>query len=102
MDAGFGSYRVGLIALRQSLIREPIGFALLPSKFTLSQLQRVYEVILGVTLDKRNFRKKVSRMKYLVSLEEKQIGVAHKPARLYSFDRDIYESTRKELLDFAI
>lgn len=91
-----------LKALRQSLIREPIGFALLPSKFTLSQLQRVYEVILGVTLDKRNFRKKVSRMKYLVSLEEKQIGVAHKPARLYSFDRDIYESTRKELLDFAI
>ncbi len=91
-----------LVALRKNLLREPIGFELLPEKFTLSQLQRLYEVILGVALDKRNFRKKVARMKYLVPLEEKQMGVAHKPARLYVFDRDLYEKNRKELLDFAI
>lgn len=91
-----------LQALRKKLTREPIGFELLPPKFTLSQMQRLYEVILGVTLDKRNFRKKVSRMKYLVPLDEKQKGVAHKPARLYVFDRDIYETTKTELLDFAI
>ena len=68
----------------------------------LSQLQRIYEVILGVSLDKRNFRKKVARMKYLVPLDEKQKGVAHKPARLYVFDREQYEANRKDLLDFAI
>ena len=91
-----------LVALRKKLLNEPIGFELLPDKFTLTQLQRLYEVILGVQLDKRNFRKKISRMKYLIPLEEKQKGVAHKPARLYVFDRHIYEKTRKELLDFAI
>lgn len=91
-----------LNALRKKLINEPIGFELLPAKFTLSQLQRLYEVILGVQLDKRNFRKKISRMNYLIPLEEKQKGVAHKPARLYVFDRHLYEKNRKELLDFAI
>ncbi len=89
-------------ALRKKLINEPIGFELLPAKFTLSQLQRLYEVVLGVPLDKRNFRKKISRMNYLIPLDEKQKGVAHKPARLYVFDRHIYEKNRKELLDFAI
>ena len=91
-----------LVALRKNLMREPVGFELLPEKFTLSQLQLLYEVILGMPLDKRNFRKKVARMKYLIPLEEKQKGVAHKPARLYFFDRELYEATRKELLDFAI
>lgn len=91
-----------LAALRRKLLHEPIGFALLPEKFTLSQLQRIYEVILGVSLDKRNFRKKVARMKYLVPLDEKQKGVAHKPARLYVFDREQYEANKKDLLDFAI
>lgn len=91
-----------LTALRTKLLHEPVGFELLPAKFTLSQLQRLYEIILGEELDKRNFRKKVSRMKYLVPLNEKQKGVPHKPARLYAFDRDIYEKTREDLMDFAI
>jgi hypothetical protein len=91
-----------LQALRRELLYEPIGFELLPEKFTLSQLQKLYEVVLGVKLDKRNFRKKVSRMKYLISLDEKQRGVAHKPAQLYMFSREVYEKTRKEVLDFNI
>lgn len=91
-----------LEALRTKLLHEPVGFELLPPKFTLSQLQRLYEIILGEELDKRNFRKKVSRMKYLVPLDEKQKGVPHKPARLYLFDRDIYETTRKDIMDFAV
>jgi hypothetical protein len=95
-------FQKALGALRKKLLYEPIGFELLPPKFTLSQLQRLYEAILGVELDKRNFRKKVSRMNYLIPLEEKQKGVAHKPARLYVFDRNLYENNRKELLDFAI
>jgi len=91
-----------LIAMRNKLIHEPIGFELLPEKFTLSQLQKVYEIILDTSFDKRNFRKKVARMKYLISLDEKQKGVAHKPARLYMFSREVYEKTRKEILNFLV
>ncbi len=94
------SYALG--ALRTKLLHEPVGFELLQEKFTLSQLQRLYEIILGKELDKRNFRKKVSRMKYLIPLDEKQKGVPHKPARLYCFDRDIYEATKQEIMDFAV
>lgn len=91
-----------LLALRQKLRSEPIGFALLPEKFTLSQLQKIYEIILGVELDKRNFRKKIARMKYLIPLNEKQKGVAHKPAQLYVFNKEIYEKTKREMFDFSI
>ena len=50
-------------------------FELLPKKFSLSQLQMLYEIILGINLDKRNFRKKISKAEYIVPLGEKQIGV---------------------------
>ncbi|WP_075591416.1 NUDIX hydrolase [Labilibacter marinus] len=91
-----------LIALRNKAKHEPIGFELLPEKFTLSQLQKVYEIILDTEFDKRNFRKKVARMKYLIPLDEKQTGVAHKPARLYMFSREVYEKTKKDLFDFWV
>ena len=91
-----------LKALRNKLKQEPIGFELLPEKFTLSQMQKLYEIILGVELDKRNFRKKVSRMKYLEQLEEKQIGVNHKPGRLYHFNKEIYEQSKVEIFDFTV
>ncbi len=91
-----------IIELRNKIKHEPIGFELLPDKFTLSQLQNVYEIILDTEFDKRNFRKKVARMKYLIPLDEKQKGVAHKPARLYMFSREVYEKTKKELFDFWI
>jgi len=91
-----------LQALRLELMNKPIGFELLPEKFSLSQMQRLYEVILGTSFDKRNFRKKVSSMKYLIPLNEKQKRVAHKPARLYVFDRQIYEKTKSANFDFSI
>jgi hypothetical protein len=91
-----------LVTLRNKIRQEPIGFELLPNKFTLTQLQNIYEVILGTTLDKRNFRKKIAKMKYLIPLDEKQKGVAHKPARLYVFNREIYEKTKKNLFAFTI
>lgn len=75
---------------------EPIVFELLPEKFTLTQLQKVYEAILDTTLDRRNFRKKVSQMRFIVALDEKQKGVAHKPAQLYFFSREVYERTKKD------
>ncbi|MDY0101912.1 MAG: NUDIX domain-containing protein [Lentimicrobium sp.] len=91
-----------LKALRDELRFNPIGFELLPSKFTLSQLQKLYEIILGITLDKRNFRKKISNMPYVVPINEKEKGVSHKPARYYVFSKKVYEKTRKNSLDFFI
>jgi hypothetical protein len=88
--------------LRVELLNKPIGFELLPDKFTLSQMQKLYEVILGTTFDKRNFRKKISSMKYLIPLNEKQVGVAHKPARLYIFSREVYTKTKKDNFDFSV
>jgi len=71
----------------------PIGFELLPPKFTLTQLQHLYEAILDLKngLDKRNFRKKILSMNLLVDLNEMQEGVAHRPAKLYQFDKEKYE-----------
>jgi 8-oxo-dGTP diphosphatase len=69
----------------------PVGFELLPPKFTLTELQHLYEAILETSLDKRNFRKKILSMNLLLDLDEMQEGVAHRPARLYQFDKTKYE-----------
>jgi 8-oxo-dGTP diphosphatase len=78
----------GLAALREELTTKHIGFELLPEKFTLSQLQLLYEVILDKKLDKRNFRKNIKKMDQVIPLDEKQKGVLHKPAQLFRFERD--------------
>ena len=88
--------------LRYDLLHEPLIFELLPEKFTLTQMQRLYEVIFNTTYDKRNYRRRVNKMPYLIPLDEIQTGVSHKPARLYSFDRDVYEKTRSERFDFRV
>jgi 8-oxo-dGTP diphosphatase len=72
-------------ALKQALNIKSIAFELLPKKFTLTQLQRLHEVVLDKQLDKRNFRKNMKRLEDLVPLDEKQDGVLHKPAQLYTF-----------------
>jgi ADP-ribose pyrophosphatase YjhB (NUDIX family) len=90
----------GLTHLQFVLRNEPIGFELLPEKFTIRELQTLYEVILDCRLDNRNFRKKVLKSAYMVQLEEKQTGVAHKPAYYYRFDRDLYDQYKKESLGF--
>ncbi len=84
-----------LQTLRSDLKSRPIAYELLPPKFTLGQLQQLHEVILGSKLDKRNFRKKVANMPYILPINEKQTDVSHKPARFYSFHSKIYEKTRK-------
>lgn len=88
--------------LRYDLLHEPLVFELLPAKFTLTQMQKLYEVIFNTTYDKRNYRRRVNKMPYLIQLDETQTGVSHKPARLYSFDREIYEKTRSERFDFRV
>jgi 8-oxo-dGTP diphosphatase len=81
---------------------QPIGFELLPPQFTLSQLQRLYETILETPLDKRNFRKKILSMDFLVALDEVQKDVAHRAARLYRFDRKKYQQLQKRGFNFEI
>ena len=76
----------GLEKLREDVVHKNIIFELLPEKFTLSQLQRLYEVVLGIKLDKRNFRKKMKKTDFVKPLNEKQKGVLHKPAQLFSFE----------------
>ena len=88
--------------LRSKIRSEPIGFELLPEKFSITHLQKLYESILGTNLDRRNFRKKVLQMKYIIPLDEKQTGVKHKPAQLFLFSKDVYERTKRERFDFTI
>ncbi len=71
-----------------------ILFDLLPKKFTASQLRTLAEIIHGKELDVRNFHKKISQMPYVVPLEERQKGVAHRAARYFKFDRKIYNTSR--------
>ena len=85
-----------LDSLKRTIRNRPIGFNLLPKKFTLIQLQRLYEVILEIELDKRNFRRKLQATDLLIDLGETQSQVSHRPAKLYSFDFDKYELLRKE------
>ncbi len=82
--------RRSLKYLRDRVRQVPIGFELLPEKFTLSGLQRLYEAILGTPLNKRNFRKKLLKMELLHEHNEWQTEVSHRPAKLYSFERDRY------------
>jgi 8-oxo-dGTP diphosphatase len=76
-----------LRTIRMSLKKDALLFDILPEKFTIFQLQNLVSVFYGIEFDSRNFRKKIKKMDFIVPLEEKQSMVAHKPARLYRFDR---------------
>jgi 8-oxo-dGTP diphosphatase len=91
-----------LSKLRRQVREEPVGFELLPEKFTLSQLQNLYERILGIDLDKRNFRKKILKMKLITDLDEYQTNVPHRPAKLFSFNQERYEQLSDNGLIFDL
>ncbi len=82
--------------LRKEIRRQPIGFNLLPRKFSLHELQTLYEVVLDVQLDKRNFRRKLKNYGFLKDLGKTQQEVSHRPAKLYSFDEMAYEEEKKK------
>lgn len=94
--------RIGLERLRNKVRYEPIGFELLPKKFTLSQLQRLYEIVLERPLDKRNFRKRVLAMDLLIETDEIERDVAHRAARLYRFDERKYRKLKKSGFNFEL
>ncbi len=74
------------------------AFELLPRKFTIRMLQNLYEAVLGVEMDSRNFRKKMLGSEYLIPTEEREQHVAHKPARYYLFNKSKYERDRRSKL----
>lgn len=82
--------------LKRKVKYAPIGFNLLPEKFTLLQLQELYEAILEIRLDKPNFRRKIMKMNLLVPCDEKQIGVSHRAANLYHFDMQVYDKLTED------
>ncbi|MFN6943891.1 MAG: NUDIX hydrolase [Cytophagaceae bacterium] len=95
-------FKTAFEKLKKTVRYEPVGFELLPEKFSLTELQQLYEAILETSLDKRNFRKKLLKMDLLLSLDETQKNVAHRAARLYKFDPNIYASLKKEGFNFKL
>lgn len=91
-----------LQSLRSNLNEYPVGKDLLPQKFTMPELQRLYETILGKTLDRRNFQKKILSMDIVDRLGERKTGGAHKAPYLYRFNQRKYERAMKQGLKFGL
>ena len=69
--------------LQEQIMEHPVVFNLLPEKFTLRELQELYQAILGIEMDRRNFRKKISLKDWLENLDEMETNVPHRPGKLY-------------------
>ena len=82
--------------LQKRIQEHPLGFNLLPEKFSLRELQNLYEAILGVTLDRRNFRKKFFSMDLLEDINEMEQDVPHRPGELYKFNFQKYEKSKRK------
>ncbi|MBE0390801.1 NUDIX hydrolase [Flavobacterium sp. PL002] len=78
--------------LKTKIMTEPIMFDLVPTKFTLNELQSAFEILLNIELDNRNFRKKAISKPYIVPLEDKRkVGISKKPSKLYMFSKDVFD-----------
>ncbi len=94
--------RVALARLRGKIRYQPLGFELLPDKFTMPELQCLYETILEMQLDRRNFRKKIMETGLLIDHNETVKGVPHKGAKYFSFDRNKYKALSEKGFNFEI
>jgi 8-oxo-dGTP diphosphatase len=94
--------QTALRRLRGKVRYEPIGFELLSEKFTLSQLQHLYEAVLQTELDKRNFRKRILTTGLLIPLKERVRAGAHRPAQLFRFDARKYTALKKRGFNFEL
>ncbi|WP_417361080.1 NUDIX hydrolase [Galbibacter sp.] len=81
---------------------KPIGFELLPEKFTMRQLQKLYEAILDEKLDKRNFINKINNLDILIKLDEKDMSSSRKGSFLYEFDKEKYHKKVEDGFTFKI
>ena len=103
LDKNLDEHQACWIALKEVMtyIRQFVGFnpsmlfELLSRKFTAAQLRTLFELVYDKVVDVRNFHKKIAMMEYVVPLEEKQQGVAHRAARYYKFDKKIYNKVRR-------
>jgi 8-oxo-dGTP diphosphatase len=86
----------GLSELRRLSRFDHIIFSLLPPEFSLSELQHLFETLIGRSIDVRNFRKKIDAMNILVESHNKPRGMAHRPPRLFEFSSDLYEKRMRE------
>lgn len=85
--------------LQQQVMDQPVVFNLLPEKFSLRQLQELYEAILGVELDRRNFRKKISIKDWIQDMGEMEDDVPHRPGKLYKLRPEFKKkAARKKLV----
>ena len=87
--------REAVTELRRQIHFEPIGFELLPDKFTMSELQRLYEAILDVHFDRRNFAKKMLRLGFINQLDETSHNQRGREANLYCFDANRYREFKE-------
>jgi 8-oxo-dGTP diphosphatase len=88
--------------LRHKASTEPVGFNLLPEKFTVPQLQALYETIYGRNIDKRNFRKKIQTMDFLEKSAEKDKSSSKRGAFLYTFNQELYDQAIHQGFSFTL
>ena len=88
--------RKAMDCLRERIHFKPVGFELLPEKFTLKQLQMLYEAILGVNFDRRNFSKKMLHSELLTPLDETVWPTSKREAKLYSFNKEKYNELKEK------
>ncbi len=84
-----------LTRLRDQVMNQPVVFNLLPEKFSLRELQELYQAILAVDLDRRNFRKKIAVKDWLLDLNEMESDVPHRPGKLYTIKPGIKEKSNR-------
>jgi 8-oxo-dGTP diphosphatase len=81
--------------LRYQVMEHPLVFNLMPEKFSLRELQEVYEAILGIKLDRRNFRKKIAVKDWLQDLDEMESNLSHRPGKLYALKKQYKRKSNK-------
>ncbi|PXY46677.1 NUDIX hydrolase [Flavobacterium hydrophilum] len=86
--------------LRSRIWQSTIGFNLLPEKFTLLQAMQLYEKILGIEMNKSNFRRKIFKMGLVLDIDEKEEDVSHRAAKFYKFNLENYEQLEQRGLNF--
>ncbi len=89
--------------LRRRILFEPLSFQLLNEQFTMTELQNIYQIILGTTFDRRNFYKKMTSLGFLDKIESEEDSQKHKSAHLYTFNEARYseaKKNRRNKLDF--
>lgn len=94
--------KIAIERLKGKIKYQPIGFELLPERFTIPELHQLYETVLQTTLDRRNFRKKMLSFGLLVDENELASGAPHRAPKIYSFNKEKYEKLSKEGFYFEI